>query len=172
MTKALAVVIGGAVGVIPVLAGIATFLNPLRKSVKDKLRPEGSDAEGYYKVASMSSLSETVPQMVKIIADKKDAWNVYPQETIGTVYLLKEGDKVRVFNADCPHAGCKVDFKPEQKSYLCPCHNSAFALDGKRDAKSPSARDLDALDYKIVDGEVMVKFQNFMAGAHDKIVKG
>lgn len=172
LTKAAAVVIGGIVSFVPLLAGLATFLNPLRPSVRAKLRPTGSDADGYFKVASIDSLSATVPQMFKIIADKKDAWNVYLQEPIGTVYLLKVGsNQVRAFNASCPHANCNVDFRSDKKAYLCPCHNSVFALDGKRDAASPSARDLDSLDFKVENGAVLVKFENFKAGTHEKIPK-
>ncbi|MSR58177.1 MAG: Rieske (2Fe-2S) protein [Planctomycetaceae bacterium] len=168
MTQAAAIAIGGLVGVLPAAVGLATFLNPLRKSVKAQQAPTGSDAEGYFKVARLDALSE-VPQAFKIIADRKDAWNTYPQEAIGAVFLQRlAGDEIRAFNVSCPHAGCSVDFRSGQQSYHCPCHNSAFTVDGTRNRQSPSPRDLDALFYKVVDGEVLVKFQNFKAGVKEK----
>ncbi len=165
----LAVVIGSVVGLVPLAVGLATFLNPLRKSAKEKQLPVGMDEQGFYKVVPFSSLSET-PQALKIIADRKDAWNTFPKEAIGAVYLQRIGtDGVRAFNAECPHAGCIVDYRPTEKAYLCPCHNSLFAEDGKRDSKSPSARDLDKLEAKVVDGIVLVKFQKFKAGVKEMI---
>jgi Rieske Fe-S protein len=166
--QVLAVVIGGLVGLVPAVVGLATFVNPLRKSVKEKQRPAGSDAEGFYRVAALSSLSE-VPQAFKIIADRKDAWNVYPRDSIGAVYLQRLGaEEVRAFNVSCPHAGCSVSFRPASHEYHCPCHNSTFAMDGKRDPNSPSPRNLDDLPIKVVNGDVFVKFQKFKAGTDEK----
>jgi menaquinol-cytochrome c reductase iron-sulfur subunit len=164
----LAVVIGGVVGLVPAAVGLVTFFNPLRKSVKEKQSPGGSDVDGFYKVAPLDSLSDA-PQVYKIIADRKDAWNTFRNEAIGPVYLQRVASgEVRAFNGFCPHAGCLVDFRAGIKSYVCPCHNSSFAADGRRDPSSPSARDLDTLETKIIDGTVCVKFQNFKAGDKEK----
>lgn len=166
LSKGLALVLGGLVGVFPALVGIATFLNPLRKSVRDKQRPSGSDDEGYFRVAPLDGLT-VVPQSFKIIADRRDAWNVYPKEAIGAVFLQKMADgEVRAFNVSCPHAGCSVDYRND--AYHCPCHNSSFDLDGACHPKSPSPRPLDALDSKVVENVVWVKFQNFKAGVAEK----
>ena len=168
VTQMIAIVIGGLVGIVPAAVGLATFLNPLRKTVKEKQRPTGSDAEGFYRVATLDSLSE-IPQSYKIIADRKDAWNVFPQEAIGAVFLSLDGDNsVRAFNVTCPHAGCRVDFRGGKQAYHCPCHNSSFDVDGTRSPESPSARDLDSLKTKVVDGRVWVKYQDFKAGEKDK----
>lgn len=163
-----AVLVGGLAGLVPMAVGLATFINPLRRSVKAKLQPSGSDAEGFYKVATLDSLS-AVPQAFKIIADRKDAWNTFPKDAIGTVYLSRlEGGEVRAFNVTCPHAGCAVDWRPTKKAYHCPCHNSSFEADGTRDPKSPSARDLDSLEVKIDNGEVLVRYQDFKTGEKEK----
>ncbi|HVY70044.1 MAG TPA: Rieske (2Fe-2S) protein, partial [Verrucomicrobiae bacterium] len=103
---------------------------------------------------------------------RQDAWNKFTNVPVGAVYLRRVGEKtVEAFNVVCPHAGCFVDFMPERKSYLCPCHNSTFGLDGKiQDAKSPSPRGLDSLEVELRDGgEIWVRFQNYQAGHHEKI---
>ncbi len=166
LIQASSIAIGGLVGLVPAAVGLATFLNPLRKSVQQQQAPSGSDPEGFFRIASLDGLSAK-PQLFKLIADRKDAWNTFPREPIGAVYLQKAEDgQVRAFNAECPHAGCLVDFRGER--FHCPCHNSSFAESGERDPMSPSARDLDALEVKTVDGEVLVKFQKFRAGTAGK----
>lgn len=170
LTQVAAIAVGGLVGVVPAAVGLATFLNPLRKSVKAQQAPTGSDAEGYFEVATLDALSD-VPQAFKIIADRKDAWNTYPMEAIGAVFLQRlAGDEIRAFNVSCPHAGCSVDYRSGQQAYHCPCHNSAFSVEGTRSPQSPSPRDLDSLLYKVVDGKVLVKFQNFKAGVKEQKV--
>jgi Rieske Fe-S protein len=168
LTRLTAVVAGGIVAFVPVAVGIATFFTPLRKSVKARQRPEGSDDEGFFSVAPLDALT-SVPQAFKIVANRKDAWNTFPSEAIGAVYLQRIGtNEVRAFNASCPHAGCSVGYRADKNAYLCPCHNSAFAADGARDPKSPSPRDLDTLAVKIEAGRVLVKFENFKAGVKEK----
>ena len=145
------------------MAGLLVFFDPLRRSSKANLMAF---------VATMESLPEDgTPRKFRIIADRSDAWNRTPHVPIGAVYLRKTGEKsIRAFNVVCPHAGCFVDYKPEKKGYHCPCHNSTFALDGSvEDPKSPSPRGLDELEVEIRNGaEVWVKFQNFLAGRHEK----
>ena len=168
MTQLLAGAVGVLVGIVPAAVGLATFLNPLRKSVQQKQRPTGSDADGFYEVTAFAALGAT-PQAFKIIADRKDAWNTFPQEAIGAVYLALDGENdVRAFNVSCPHAGCAVDFRGGKQAFHCPCHNSSFTVDGKRSPKSPSARDLDSLQTKVAEGRVWVKFQDFKAGEKEK----
>jgi Rieske Fe-S protein len=168
VTQVAAIVVAGVAGFVPFAAGLAMFLNPLRKSVKEKLAPSGSE-EGFYKVAHIDSLS-AVPQAFKIIADRKDAWNTFPKDAIGSVYLTKvEGDKILAFNMTCPHAGCAVDWRSAKKSYHCPCHNSSFSAEGTRAPDSPSARDLDSLEVKVdSSGAVWVKYLDFKTGEKKK----
>src|SRR5437899_13097353 len=97
MKQFLAGAVGALVGIVPAAVGLATFLNPLRKSVQKKQRPEGSDEDGFYDVTALAALNVT-PQAFKIIADRKDAWNVFPQEAIGAVFLALDGENgVRAF---------------------------------------------------------------------------
>jgi menaquinol-cytochrome c reductase iron-sulfur subunit len=113
-----------------------------------------------------------VPRKFPVLASRVDAWNKSPETAIGAVYLRRaQGEKLRAFNVVCPHAGCFVDFLASKDSFLCPCHNSTFALDGKiNDPRSPSPRGMDELEVEVRnDSEVWVKFQNFRAGVVEKI---
>ncbi len=161
--KTLSVVIGGIITLVPITAGIFVYLDPLRRKSK---------VSGAVRVAALSALpNDSIPRKFPVIAAKEDAWNKYPNVPIGAVYLRRTGEKiVQAFNVVCPHAGCFVDYLPERNTYLCPCHNSTFALDGTvSEPKSPSPRGLDNLEVEIRGEEIFVKFQNFRTGEAKRI---
>lgn len=174
VTQAAAVVTGAALGVVPLVAGLGVFLDPLRKREATK-GDAGADAEGFLKVASIDGLAVgSTPKRFEVIGDRTDAWNFFPREAIGAVYLLRPSDgEVRAFNVQCPHAGCSVDYKPAAACYQCPCHDSSFRGDDGKvlNPSSPSPRGLDELEARIVDGFVWVKYQEFRPGTSHKEVK-
>jgi menaquinol-cytochrome c reductase iron-sulfur subunit len=165
LLKAAAVGIGAVTTLVPAGAGLATFLDPLRHKAK---------AGAFLRVATLASLPEDgTPRQYPVVSERTDAWNKFPQVRVGAIYLRKTGAKeVLAINVVCPHAGCFVNYQPDHKQYLCPCHNSSFALDGSiKDQSSPSPRPLDALEVKIdADGAVWVKFENYRPGVHEKVV--
>ena len=162
--QALALGSGGLAYVVPALAGIVAFLNPLKQK---------SQAGQFLRVASLDLLPEDgTPQEVSIVSDRTDAWNRFPNEPIGAVLLRRtEGGQVEAINVVCPHAGCSVQYHPTDGKLFCPCHAASFALDGKRlDETSPSPRDLDTLEVEIRNGtEVWVRFENFRTGIIEKV---
>ncbi len=157
------VVIGGAISLVPIVAGARVLLDPLRRK---------SQNGAAVRVTSLEALPpDGVPRKFPVIATRTDAWNK-STAPIGAVYLRRTTEGVvTALNVVCPHAGCFVDFVTEKSCYLCPCHNSTFKTDGAvGDAKSPSARALDSLEVEVRGGkEVWVKFQNFKAGHAEKI---
>ena len=164
--EALAIVVGGIAGLIPAAAGLLVFLDPLRRK---------TESVGTIRVTSLTALpNDGKPYKFPVIASRTDAWNKFPEAPIGAVYLRREkGKPVQAFNVACPHAGCFVDFVAARNGYLCPCHNSTFALDGLiNDPDSPAPRGLDTLEVEVrKDGEIWVKFQEYRAGVVDKIPK-
>lgn len=158
-----AIVIGAVASVVPLASGLVVLFDPLRKKVT---------AGDFVFVAALSAVPDDgTPRKFSVIATHRDAWNQLPPAPVGAVYLRKVGKNVEALNVVCPHAGCFVDFNAEINSYSCPCHNSAFALDGKiSDPRSPSPRAMDKLKVEVrKGGEVWVKFQNFRAGEAQQI---
>jgi Rieske Fe-S protein len=180
LTGALAAVVGTVVGLVPVVAGLLFFLDPLlrKKSARKIENGSGSgrvikDENGFIKLSvTRDSLPDDgTPQMSTVIDDIVDAWNMYPNQPRGTVWLRKNEDgSVLVLNATCPHLGCSVDFRPEEGDFFCPCHTSAFALkDGQKTNQIPP-RGMDHLELKQGTGdEIWVKYQNFKAGDAEQI---
>ncbi len=163
LREGLSIVLGGLVTAVPVLAGVVSWLDPLRRQ---------AGGAGLTKVATLDALpADGVPRKFPVIADKVDAWTRTPNVPIGAVYLRRTQDGViRALHTVCPHAGCFVDYQAARSGYYCPCHNSLFLTDGKiGDAKSPSPRDMDSLEVEVRGSEIWVKFQNFRAGHKEKI---
>lgn len=164
LQSAAAAVLGGAALFVPAGVGLAVFLDPLRAR---------RDATGWSQVTRLAALpADGLPRRFTVVADRVNAWNKTPAVPVGAVYLRRTGETaVQAFNVVCPHAGCLVDYAPTRGGFLCPCHNSTFAVDGRvNDPASPSPRGLDELEVEIRnDGEVWVRFQNFRTGVRDKI---
>jgi nitrite reductase/ring-hydroxylating ferredoxin subunit len=165
LAKCLAIGFGAAALAVPTFSALAAFFNPWRQK---------SAAGQWIRAASLAALPEGKPQRCPIIADRTDAWNSYPAEPIGAVFLCRDKDnKVVALQSICPHNGGCVSFDAEKGCFWCPSHGAMFAVDGRRlDEKSVSPRDLDVLDVEVRDGnEVWVKFERFQDGIATKVVK-
>jgi menaquinol-cytochrome c reductase iron-sulfur subunit len=151
----------------PAGVGILAFLNPLRQK---------SRSGGFMRLATLEAVPEDgTPQKFAVIADRTDAWNIFPSEPIGAVYLRRAGKgKIEALQVICPHAGCSitVESTKDGKRFFCPCHSASFDIAGKRtDATSPSPRDMDSLEVEIRDkNEVWVKFQKYSTGIASKVI--
>ena len=130
------------------------------------------------RLASLDTVpTDGAPIKVPVIADRTDAWNVFPNAPIGAVYFRRTGkDQVEALQVVCPHAGCSINFEGSatQGKFFCPCHAASFDLAGRRtDPTSPSPRNMDSLEVEIRNkNEVWVKFQTFGVGTAKKIAQG
>ncbi|MCE9605925.1 MAG: Rieske 2Fe-2S domain-containing protein [Planctomycetia bacterium] len=172
-----AAAIGGVVGLVPLAAGALVYFDPLRRK-----KPAASAVP----ITSLDAIpdatnGDALIGIYKISANRQDAWNLYPNEPIGSVYLVvpKGTKEVKALNATCPHLGCFVDVNQSEGGYsfLCPCHTSAFHGDGSRIMPCVSPRDMDELVCKTEPNsdksgyDVSVVFQNFQPGLAKKTPK-
>ena len=164
LKRACGAALGGCAVLGPAAAGTMVLVGPLRAK---------AGGGTLIKVAQLESLPVNgPPQLFQVQAERVDAWTKHPVTGIGLVFLQRTGEKeVRVLQASCPHLGCAVEFRGQINGFFCPCHNSSFAIDGQiNDPNSPSLRGMDLLGVEIRgEGEVWVRFQNFMAGIAEKI---
>jgi menaquinol-cytochrome c reductase iron-sulfur subunit len=162
LSQAAAAVFGCVALAGPAVAALVAFLNPLR---------EKSAGGRMVRLAELSALPEDgTPRKFPVIADRNDAWNRFPSEPIGAVFLRRVGKQVEAYNVICPHAGCFVTYEAKENIFFCPCHIGRFELNGKRiGSASPSPRDLDTLEVELRSGnEVWVKFENFQTNTPQK----
>jgi len=85
-----------------------------------------------------------------------------------TGWIKKPSGEFVVFSPICPHLGCYYDWHPELNKFICPCHWSIFAKDGKV-LGGPAPRPLDTLHHKVIDKHLMVEWERFKVGIPQKI---
>ena len=76
-----------------------------------------------------------------------------------------------MLSAVCPHLGCSVQWRASKSEFECPCHGASFRPDGARTG-GPSPRGMDALETKVQDGRLMVRYQYFRQLVSTKEVIG
>lgn len=123
-----------------------------------------------------SDLPSGVPVQAVIRDVKRDAWTLYPNEVVGRVWLIRRNEEtVEAFTTICPHLGCSINY--DGTNFVCPCHNGTFHVSGKcvtneeLGFKNPAPRGMDSLEVRREDDVVLVKYQNFQQGKHDKVLK-
>ena len=100
-----------------------------------------------------------IPQKRTLNITQIDGWRTVMMEKSVYVVRLQNGT-LTVFTATCPHLGCSIKWLEQTKQFKCPCHNGIFSPEGKL-ISGPPPRDLDALDSKIEDGHLKVRYQSF-----------
>lgn len=56
------------------------------------------------------------------------------------ILFVKEG-RAWAVSRQCTHLGCRLNYKEKEGVLLCPCHQSRFAVNGKR-VSGPARKDL------------------------------
>jgi cytochrome b6-f complex iron-sulfur subunit len=75
---------------------------------------------------------------------------------LGKALVVRVGsDQLLAVEPTCNHAGCSVAWNPDQ-TFVCPCHNSKFAKDGKV-LQGPATQALPVYTAKIEGDQVLVK---------------
>jgi cytochrome b6-f complex iron-sulfur subunit len=76
-------------------------------------------------------------------------------------HLVNAGDGLYALSAVCTHRGCIVRWSRREREFECPCHDAAFALDGRMKYAPSSYRDplppLPIIETRVRDGQVYVR---------------
>jgi menaquinol-cytochrome c reductase iron-sulfur subunit len=85
---------------------------------------------------------------------KRDGW--YTARQLRRVVVGKQPEGFIVLSTECTHAGCGVEWQPDQQRFFCPCHQGIFNADGTVQG-GPPPRPLDRLEARVRDGVLEVK---------------
>jgi len=103
--------------------------------------PKVREREEWVEIGDIGQLPAKGPEEVVFRHNRKDGWKVTSEKT--TAWVIKISDKeVVAFAPMCTHLGCAYHWDEQKQYFLCPCHTSAFGLDG-RVLAGPAPRPLD-----------------------------
>jgi cytochrome b6-f complex iron-sulfur subunit len=71
------------------------------------------------------------------------------------VLVRKQDGTLVALSAVCPHLGCIVQWEPDRKDFLCPCHAGYFTADGAV-ISGPPPRALAKLPFNVTNGVVTI----------------
>ncbi len=142
---------GAAVSLILAIPLVRFSTYPLRQSAAE------GDWSDVGPVDEFNGLTEPIAKTITV--ERKDAWQVTSAQT--AVYVLPGKDsQFRILSPVCPHLGCSIRWIDTQKNFICPCHGGTFTAEGDY-VSGPPRRSMDALDTKVVDGILKVRYKYF-----------
>ena len=126
----------------PILAALTNLVACSNvNSAKTSSRPDG-----FVDVGTLEELDKSGQLLVE-------------QSAIGPVSVVHsptDPQALVAVNPTCTHQGCLVHWKSERKTFVCPCHNSAFAADGNV-LEGPATKPLPTYAAKLEGKSVLVK---------------
>lgn len=118
------------------------------------------EADTFVPVGRLADLPAGRTTLVRFKDPSPLAWAGQTAETALWVRRLPGADaeSFQVFNVNCTHLGCPVDWRADAKLFLCPCHGGVYYDDG-RVAGGPPPRPLFEREWRVADGQLLVKAQ-------------
>lgn len=105
------------------------------------------------KTDATASANEAVVGTVSELSPDRPILN--EEAAVGPVMVIQDtNSNIVAVNPTCTHAGCTVDWKADQSTFVCPCHGSRFSADGAV-LEGPATKPLSTYTVA-VDGENIV----------------
>jgi menaquinol-cytochrome c reductase iron-sulfur subunit len=111
--------------------------------------PRAKKKTDWVEVGDITRIKINDPEEVVYRRTRIDGWKITSEKSTAWVVKTSERDVV-AFSPQCTHLGCAYHWDDRNNEFLCPCHTSTFALDG-RVLTGPAPRPLDRMQIK-VDG--------------------
>ncbi len=172
--------LGLVLNLVPLTISGLFFLDPLLRRLRgNDADDEAAATSEFVRLAVDTDAipADGTPVAVTVVADQTDAWNRYKNVPIGSIWLRRTSNgAITAFSSTCPHLGCSVDYRTSNNDFYCPCHTSAFDLDGQPRNEIPP-RAMDELEvFTAIDGrrdesgtELWVRYQEFRGGTDQKL---
>ena len=104
--------------------------------------------------ADLAQLKLREPEEIVFRRTRVDGWKVTSEKA--STWLVRMSDaEVVAFAPQCTHLGCAYHWEDKRNDFVCPCHTSAFSIEGKV-LTGPAPRPLDRYQVKIESGKVLI----------------
>jgi menaquinol-cytochrome c reductase iron-sulfur subunit len=118
------------------------------------LPPRARRSSEWTETADLARLRLNEPEEVVFRRNRVDGWKSVSEKA--TTWLVKVGgNQVVAFAPQCTHLGCAYHWDASSQHFVCPCHTSAFSIEGEVLA-GPAPRPLDRLAVRLENGKVLV----------------
>ncbi|MFN8687521.1 MAG: ubiquinol-cytochrome c reductase iron-sulfur subunit [Acidobacteriota bacterium] len=119
------------------------------------LRPARTVAPGgYVDAVDLNQLKMRAPEEVSFQRIRKDGWKLITEKATAWVVKLSENEVV-AYSPMCTHLGCAYHFEAAKNEFICPCHTTNFAIDG-RVLNGPAPRPLDRYPVKVQGTRLLI----------------
>jgi menaquinol-cytochrome c reductase iron-sulfur subunit len=116
--------------------------------------PKPRKQSGFIDAGDISQLTPGVPIALSFQESRLDGWRLETEKK--TAWVVKEpNNQIVAFGAQCTHLACAYHWEMESGKFMCPCHGSAFAIDGKV-LDGPAPRPLDRYVTKIENNRLQI----------------
>lgn len=118
------------------------------------LPPRLRKSEEWIDAGDLGKMDLANPVEVVFRKNRLDGWKLSSEKQ--TAWVVRAPSRqIIAFGPQCTHLGCAYHFEPDTKQFLCPCHNSVFALDG-RVVSGPAPRPLDRYETKVQNQKLLL----------------
>jgi len=116
--------------------------------------PKIKERQEWTEIGDLSNLAADVPVEVAFRQNRVDGWKIVSEKNTAWVWK-RPGNSAIAFGPQCTHLGCAYHWDDSRREFLCPCHNSLFAMDGKV-ISGPAPRPLDRYDVKVEGNKLFI----------------
>ena len=139
---------------INLFSGLIAVLVAIPAAAYLLLKPKDSGGDAMVEIADINKLEVGTPEDVVYFRTRVDGWKVTKEKT--TAWVVKNSpEDIVAFSPQCTHLACIYHWDDSQKLFSCPCHTSAFGVDGKVLA-GPAPRPLDRFVSKVEGGKLLI----------------
>jgi len=108
----------------------------------------------WVEAGDITQLTPGTPLEMTFRRNRVDGWKVTSEKS--TAWVVKFPDnQVVAYAPQCTHLGCAYHWDQGKTEFVCPCHNSLFAMDGKV-KDGPAPRPLDRYQTKIEGKQLLI----------------
>lgn len=116
--------------------------------------PKSRKKAGWVEAGDIGQVPLNAPEEVVFRRTRVDGWRTSVERASAWV-IRKSPTEVIALAPQCTHLGCAYHWAEDRKEFACPCHTSAFSMEGKV-LSGPAPRSLDRYEVKVEGSKLLL----------------